>query len=158
MEIVGIMGQSLILPLHEIVPQVGSSTPPPLSIRLMGKSLVSISFFALVTFGVAARAVWHATRGEAADRAQARSTMNTSLFWGAFTFAVALIHTLIGLVITALSVRAAAPIEPGIHWLIATGIAVPLASSVYGLFVLLLAALVWLGFRTWHARAKRLPA
>ncbi len=146
-----------ILPLHEIVEQVGSSTPPPPSIRLMGKSLVSVSFFALVTFGVAARAVWHASRGQAADRAQARSTMDASLFWGAFTFAVACIHTLIGLIVTALSVRAAAPIEPGAHWLIATGIAVPLASSVYGLFVFLLAALAWFGFRSWHARAKQLP-
>ena len=32
-----------------------------------------------------------------------------------------------------------------------------LASSVYGLFVFLLAALVWFGFRNWHARANQLP-
>lgn len=143
-----------ILPLHEIVQQVGSPPPPPLSLRLMGKSLVSVSFFALVTFAVAAKAVWHASRREAADRERARSSMDASLFWGAFTFAVAFIHTLLGLIMTALSVRAAGTLEPDAHWLVATGIAVPLAASVYGLFVFLLAALVWFGFRNWQAKAK----
>lgn len=143
-----------ILPLHEIVQEVGPSTPPPLSLRLMGKSLVSISFLALVTFGVAARAVWHSSRTEAADRARARSTMDASLFWGAFTFAAAVMHTLLGLIMTALSVRAAGTLEPEAHWLVATGVALPLAASAYGLFVFLLAALVWFAFRSWHTRSK----
>lgn len=144
-----------ILPLHDILQQAGTSAPPPLSLRVMGKSLISVSFFALVTFGVAARAVWHASRGNDAARARARSTMDASLFWGVFTFAVAFLHTLLGLLLTALSVRAAAPIEPGAHWLIATGIAVPLAAGAYGLFVLLVAALVWFGFRYWQDRTSR---
>lgn len=146
------------LALYEIVQEVGSATPPPLSLRVMGKSLVSISFFALVTFGVTAKAAWHAFRGKVADQpGRTRSTIDAILFWGLFTLSISFFHTVMGLLLTALSVRAGGPIVPEAHWLIATGIAVPLAASAYGLFVFLLAALAWFGFRHWYARSSHQP-
>jgi len=143
-----------MLSLQEIAQEVGSQTVPPFTLRLMGKSVVSVSFLALITFGLVFKAVWHASRGDVANRDRAQSTINASLFWGTFTFAVAFLHTLIGLTVTALSVRAAGTLQPDAHWLVATGIAAPLLASVYGLFVFLLAALVWFGFRKWLAKAK----
>lgn len=83
--------------------------------------------------------------------------MNSSLLWGGLTLAVALFHTAMGLVITALSVRAAGTVEPEAHWVIATGVAVPLAATVYGFFIFVLAALTWLGFRRWDAIDERRP-
>ena len=145
-----------LFPFQEIAQEVGSATPPPLSLRVMGKALVSISFFAVVTFGVTAKAAWNAFQGGVANQpARSRSTIDAILFWGLFTLAISVFHTVMGLLLTALSVRAAGPIEPEAHWLIATGIAVPLAASAYGLFVFLLAALAWFAFRHWHTKANR---
>jgi hypothetical protein len=121
--------------------------------EIMGKSLISVSFCALLVVGLATKAAWRMLRGAPEQRVLARSTIDAGLFWGAFAFVVGLFHTVMGLVMTANSVRGAAPVDPEEHGLIATGVMAALGASAYGTLVFLLAALLWFGFRHWHAKA-----
>ena len=83
-----------------------------MSILIMGKSLVTVSLCGLVALALALRAVVRAHRGGPEGPALARSSMDASLFWGAAAFAVGLLHTVLGLIVTLLSIRAAAPAGP----------------------------------------------
>ncbi|MEX2374259.1 MAG: MotA/TolQ/ExbB proton channel family protein [Dehalococcoidia bacterium] len=121
--------------------------------ELMGKSLVSVSFCALLVLGLAAKAAWRILRSRPEQQVLARSTIDAGLFWGAFAFVVGLFHTVLGLIVTAMSVRGAAPVDPEEHGLIATGVMAALGAGAYGTFVFLLAALLWFGFRHWHQKA-----
>ncbi len=123
-----------------------------MSILMMGKSLVTVSLCGLVALALALRAVVRAHRGGPEGPALARSSMDASLFWGAAAFAVGLLHTVLGLIVTLLSIRAAAPVGPGEQGLIATGLVAALAAVAYGLLVFVLVAFLWFGFRHWQRR------
>ena len=130
-----------------------SGPPPPFTVLALGKSLFSVSFCALTAAVLAVRAVWRANRSAPDQRALALSSADASLFWGGLAFAVGLFHTFLGLTLTSITIRAYAPVEPALHRVIAGGVAAALGASAYGLLVLVLMALFWLGFRNWHRRS-----
>ena len=139
--------------LQEAVRSSSVSSREPFSVLQLGKSLFTVSFFALVTLITTARVAWRIRSGTANEAYEVRSTIDLGLYWGAFTFGVGAFHTVMGLIVTAQSVEFAAPIEPGEQWLVARGVTLALIACAYGLLVLLLTALAWLGLRRWHRKA-----
>lgn len=126
-----------------------SDAMPAFRIRWMGKSLITISFCALLVLSFSTRAVWRSLRGGRDDYARIRSTVDGVLFWGVFAFVLGVFHTFMGLIVTSLSVASSAPVLPEAHELIATGVAIALGAGAYGSLVCLLAALLWLWLRHW---------
>lgn len=135
--------------LQEAVVTAPDAAPLSFSIRLMGKSLITISFCALLVLSLSAKAAWRTLRGGRDQQVRVRSTANAVFFWGAFAFVLGLFHTAMGLIMTSLSVARFAPVVPEAHELIATGVAIALGAGAYGSVVFLLAALLWFGFRHW---------
>lgn len=125
---------------------------PAFSIGLLGKSLITISFSALLVLSLSARAVWRMLRGSRDDYARIRSTVDGVLFWGVFAFVLGVFHTFMGLIMTFLSVASSAPVLPEEHEVIATGVAIGLGAGAYGSVVCLLAGLLWLWLRHWLRR------
>lgn len=139
--------------LLEVIFQA-SGPPPPITIFALGKSLFTVSFCALASLILGAKAVWRASRGGAEQTEAAGLTMNASLFWGAMAGLTGQFHTVMGLILVAASVSRSSPIEPEAHGLIAVGTAVALGASAYGMLVLLMSSLAWFGFRTWRLRTS----
>lgn len=124
-----------------------SDALPVFRIRWMGKSLITITFCALLVLSFSAKAVWRSLREGRDDYARIRSTVDAVLFWGVFALVLGVFHTFIGLIMMSLSVASSAPVLPEAHELIATGFAVALGAGAYGSVVCLLAALLWFWLR-----------
>jgi hypothetical protein len=147
-----------LLPLLALVQEgVGSAStgsPPPFSVLELGKALFSLSFLSLVTVVVTARAALRLKeRGS-----EARSRVDDVLFWGVFTFGVGLFHVFMSLTSTLQSIQLYGPLPPEREWLVARGLMLGTLAGAWGLLVLLLAALAWLGLRRRHRSEPPEPA
>lgn len=138
--------------LQQAAATAPDSTGPSFSIRWMGKSLITISFCAILVLSLSGKAAWRTLRGEAGDHVRVRSTVNSVFFWGAFAFVLGVFHTAMGLIMTSMSVARSAPVVPEAHELIAAGVSIALGAGAYGSLVFMLAALLWFGFRHWHLK------
>lgn len=124
------------------------SSPTPFTVSQLGKSLFTLPFFSLVTAIAMARAVWLVKMG----RPEARSAIDLWLYWGAFTFGVGLFHVFMSLTSTTWSIQLFGPIGPEQQWLVARSVMLAMIAGAYGLLVLLVTALGWLGLRRWERR------
>ena len=82
--------------LQEVVATTSDVARTSFSIRWLGKSLLTISFCALLVLALSAKAAWRASRGERVHDGGVRSTVDAVLFWGAFAFVLGLFHTAMG--------------------------------------------------------------
>ena len=143
--------------LAEVLQELVGNAPdamPVFSIGLLGKSLITISVSALLVLFLSAKAVWRMLRGGRSDNARIRATVDSVLFWGGFAFVLGVFHTFMGLIMTSVSVASLAPVLPGEHELIATGVAIALGAGAYGSVVCLLASLLWFWLRHWLRRRE----
>ncbi len=66
------------------------------------------------------------------------------LFWGGFSLVTGVLGTLVGIVVAAQSIEAAGTVSTSLVW---GGVKVALYSSVFGILVLAMSALVWFGLQ-----------
>ena len=128
----------------------GAAVAPLLSFAHMGVMRWPITFCAAMVFILAGRSIWRIQQSEPGQARLARSTIDGSLFWGAYALALGVLATIIGFMVAAQSVEAVGRVETALVW---GGVKVALSTTVYGLLIFLVAALVWVGLRGWHRRA-----
>ena len=96
---------------------------------------------------VVALALWTATRlwGHRRDLGpRTRAGIDSVLFWGGFSLLLGILGTLIGVMVAARSVEAAGEVPTALVW---AGIKVAMVTTVFGMLVLALAALLWFALR-----------
>ncbi len=105
----------------------------------------------LVSLGLAVDA-GRKLAGGPADVAALRSEIDAVLFWGGFASLLGVIGTLGGVGIMARSIEQAGSVSAAVAW---SGIRVALITTVFGLMVLGLSLLAWLGLRSALRRSSR---
>lgn len=97
--------------------------------------------FSAVAVGVLA--LWSAAKlfhPEARAELRTKAWVDATLFWGGFALVAGVLGTLIGVVVTSLSIEAAGEISTTLVW---GGIRIALLSSAVGALILALSALAW---------------
>lgn len=122
---------------------------PMLSFADMGLMRWPMTFCVAMVFILAGRAIWRIQGSEPGQARVARSTIDGSLFWGAYALALGVLGTLLGFILAAQSIEAVGRVETALVW---GGVKVALSTTVYGLLIFLVSALVWVGLRGWHRR------
>jgi biopolymer transport protein ExbB/TolQ len=136
-------------------PQTGGITGagaagPSFSFSQMGVMAWPITLCALMVAALAARAVLRMRSDEREQAALARATIDGSLFWGAYAAVLGILGTVVGVIVAAQSIEQAGRVEATLVW---GGLKVALTTTVYGLMIFLVAALLWFGLRHWHRQA-----
>jgi hypothetical protein len=116
----------------------------------MGYIFYPITFCALMVAVLAVRAFMRMRSEGGQQPTLVRTTIDGTLFWGAYAAVLGVFGTVLGMVVAAQAVQAVNVIEPR---LVFGGIKVALTSTMYGVFVFLVAALVWFGLRSRHRTA-----
>ena len=129
-----------------------SGTPVPFSVAQLGKALITLPLLSAVTAVVTVRAALRLKAVSPPSAAEARSRIDLSLAWGALTFGAGMLHMLMSFISTSWSVQLYGPIGQDQQWLVARGVMLGLIAGAYGLAVLLLTALAWLGLRRWSGK------
>jgi MotA/TolQ/ExbB proton channel family len=86
---------------------------------------------------------WSATRlfgREASASLSTKAWLDAILFWGAFALVTGVLGTLLGIILAAQSIEMAGSVSTALVW---GGIKVALLSSVFGMLILVFAALTW---------------
>jgi biopolymer transport protein ExbB/TolQ len=149
---------SVIIPLQEFVltdstGQVmarGEAVGPLFSFSNLGVMRWPITFCLLMVVILAARAALRIRSGEPEQKVLARAAIDGSLFWGAYAVALGVLGTVVGFMMAAQAVEALGQVETPLVW---GGVKVALSTTVYGLLIFLLSAIVWFGLRAWHRKA-----
>ena len=103
---------------------------------------------------LAGRAAFLLGRGGSRDP-DVDGTLRAILVWGAMCAVLGLLGTTVGLVqMSEAIVRANRMVAPTT---LAGGIGVSLITSIFGLLILLIAALLWFSLRQWHLRGVTRP-
>lgn len=123
---------------------------PLMSFSNMGVMAWPITFCLVMVVILAARAGLRMKSGEPEQQVLARSTIDGSLFWGAYAVVLGVLGTVVGFMLAAQAVEAFGQVNTTLVW---GGVKVALSTTVYGLLVFLLAGLAWFGLRGWHRRA-----
>lgn len=128
--------------------------PPPQTVGSffgnMGYIVYPITFCALMVAVLAVRAFMHVRDQGSGQPTLVRTTIDGTLFWGAYAAILGVFGTVLGIVVAAQAVEAVNAIEPR---LVFGGIKVALTSTIYGVFIFLVAALVWFALRSRHRKA-----
>jgi MotA/TolQ/ExbB proton channel family len=117
--------------------------------RDMGVIAYPITFCALMVAVLSVRAILRLRAGGQGQASAVRSSVDGTLFWGAYAMVLGFLGTVLGIVVAAQAVQAVNTVEPALVW---GGIKIALTSTVYGSLVFLLAALVWFGLCHWHRK------
>ena len=91
---------------------------------------------------------WSLSRPGARPDPILRTRIDAVLFWGAFSVVIGVLGTVVGVMVTAQSIGMAGSVHATLVW---GGIRVALITTVLGLLVLALAALIWIGLRLGYA-------
>jgi len=116
----------------------------------MGYVVYPITFCALMVAVLAVRAFMRLRDQGNGQPTLVRTTIDGTLFWGAYAAVMGVFGTVLGIVVAAQAVEAVNTIEPA---LVFGGIKVALTSTIYGVFIFLIAALVWFALRSRHRKA-----
>ncbi len=116
----------------------------------MGYIVYPITFCALMVAILAVRAFMRLRDQADAQPTLVRTTIDGTLFWGAYAAVLGVFGTVLGIVVAAQAVEAVSAVEPR---LVFGGIKIALTSTMYGVFVFLVAALVWFALRGRHRKA-----
>lgn len=116
----------------------------------MGYIVYPITFCGIMVAALAARAFMRLRDGGSGQVTLVRPTIDGTLFWGAYAAVLGVFGTVLGMIVAAQAVEAVNVIEPR---LVFGGIKIALTSTMYGMFIFLVAALMWLGLRSRHRKA-----
>ena len=114
-----------------------------------GFMMYPISFCAIMVLVLAGQSALRLKVDEPELGALARGTIDGVLFWGGYALVLGVLGTVVGIAIAAQAVEVVGRVETTLVW---GGIKVSLITTMYGLLVLLLGALLWFGLRHWHRR------
>ena len=105
----------------------------------------------LIAVVVVALGGWAATRLPRADGPDPvlETGIDATLFWGGWAVLLGLLGTLGGLYQAAGAIERAGAVGPALIW---GGIKVALTTTLFGLAIFIIAALVWFGLRSWYRR------
>jgi hypothetical protein len=118
---------------------------------MMGELYADMGFirypltFSLVV--VLALAGWSTSRlfsSSAWASLRTKAWVDAILFWGAFAVISGVLGTLIGVIVAAQSIEAAGQVQTTLVW---GGIKIAMLSSVFGVLILALSALLWFGLQ-----------
>ncbi len=125
-------------------------------IREMGFYFWPLALIAVAVVGLAISSATRLRRAEPVDSATVEHTVNAVLFWGGVAAVVGILGQFHG-IYQALKVISTAPaVSPPIIW---GGLAVSFSSTLAGLAILLIAALLWAALRGGlHRRERNLRA
>jgi len=128
----------------------GEAVGPLISFSNMGIMRWPITFCLVMVAVLAVRAAMRIRAGQPDQKAAARATIDGSLFWGAYAVALGVLGTVAGFMQAAQAVESVGQVDTRLVW---GGVKVALSTTVYGLVIFTVAALVWFGLRQWHRRA-----
>ncbi len=105
----------------------------------------------VISIVIAVLAVWAFVRTRDLDGPDAvvETGIDAVLFWGVWVVVVGLLGTFTGIYLAAGVIEQAAAVSPAVIW---SGIRIALTTTLFGLFVFCVAALMWLGLRVSYRR------
>lgn len=105
----------------------------------------------VISIVIGVLAVWAFVRTRDLDGPDAvvETGIDAVLFWGVWVVVVGLLGTFTGIYLAAGVIEQAAAVSPAVIW---SGIRVALTTTLFGLFVFCVAALMWLGLRVSYRR------
>ncbi len=77
--------------------------------------------------------------------------IDATLFWGGWALLVGLLGTFVGIYLAAGAIQRAGEVSASLAW---GGIQVALITTLFGLTIFIVAALIWFGLRTWYRRVS----
>ena len=80
--------------------------------------------------------------------------IDATLFWGGWALLLGLLGTFVGIYQAAGAISRAGEVSAALVW---GGIKVALTTTLFGLTIFIVAALVWFGLRTWYRRSVLRP-
>jgi hypothetical protein len=117
--------------------------------RYGGFMMYPMTLCAIAVFGLSGRAAWGMRAASAHPGESAPVGFHGVLFWGIYASVLGVLGTVVGVALTAQSIEAAGEVRVA---LVSGGIRVALITTIYGLLILLLAALLWFGLQQWRRR------
>jgi hypothetical protein len=112
-----------------------------------GFMMYPITLCAIAVLALAGRAAWRISVGRSEAGAPVRAGIDGVLFWGVYASVLGVLGTVVGITLAAMAVEAVGEVHVA---LVSGGIKVALITTIYGLLILLLSALLWFGLRQWH--------
>lgn len=105
----------------------------------------------VISIVIGVLAVWAFVRTRDLDGPDAvvETGIDAVLFWGVWVVVVGHLGTFTGIYLAAGVIEQAAAVSPAVIW---SGIRVALTTTLFGLFVFCVAALMWLGLRVSYRR------
>ena len=105
----------------------------------------------VISIVIGVLAVWAFVRTRDLDGpdADVETGIDAVLFWGVWVVVVGLLGTFTGIYLAAGVIEQAAAVSPAVIW---SGIRIALTTTLFGLFVFCVAALMWLGLRVSYRR------
>lgn len=105
----------------------------------------------LIAVVIAVLAVWSAMRVPGADGPDPvlETGIDATLFWGGWAVLLGLLGTFGGIYQAAGAIERAGEVSASLVW---GGIKVALTTTLFGLTIFIVAALLWFGLRTWYRR------
>jgi len=110
----------------------------------MGFARWPLAFSLVVVLSLALFSAYRLFRPEAAPDLRTKAFVDAILFWGAFAVIWGVLGTLIGITIAAQAIEAAGAVSTTLVW---GGIKVALLTSLFGMLILVIAALIWFGLQ-----------
>jgi hypothetical protein len=106
----------------------------------MGFMRYPLAFSLLAVIGLALLSTGRLFRPGALPDRHTKTWIDAILFWGGFAVVCGVLGSLVGMSIAAKYIEAAGAVSPPLLW---GGIKVALSTSVFGMMILALAALLW---------------
>ena len=125
----------------------------------MGFARWPLTFSLVVVLCLALFSGYRLFRPQATPDLRTKAFVDAILFWGGFAVIWGVLGTLIGITIAAQAIEAAGAVSTTLVW---GGIKVALLTSLFGMLILVIAALIWFGlqlrWRLLEADAVEQPA
>lgn len=116
-----------------------------------GFFMYPLLLIALVIVGLAIWTTVRLRRGSGPDPVL-ETGIDATLFWGGWALLLGLLGTFIGIYLAAGAIQAAGEVSAALVW---GGVQVALITTLFGLGIFVVAALIWFGLRTWYRRVAR---
>jgi len=114
-----------------------------------GKVMWPLALIAVGILWLTARTAWKISHVED-DAADAESTLQAILFWGAMSLVLGMLGTALGWISATRAIAQAGGAAPGLIW---EGVGITLYSLTFGMVIFTIAALCWFVLRQWASRA-----
>jgi hypothetical protein len=114
-----------------------------------GIMMYPLTFCAIAVAILAGRAALRLKSAGPESGAPVRAGIDGVLFWGVYASILGVLGTVLGVFLTTSAVEAVGEVHVR---LVSAGIKVALTTTIYGLLVLLGAAVLWFALRYWHRR------